>query len=115
MTRAQARRETSAGGVVFRREGTGVRYLLILDSNGNWGFPKGHLNEGESPLDAARREVEEETGLVDLVLHGDLGVIDWYFRVRADLIHKHCHLYLLESIHGDVTPQLEEGITCCTW
>ena len=115
MTRARTRRETSAGGVVFRREGTGVRYLLILDSNGNWGFPKGHLNEGESPLDAARREVEEETGLVDLVLHGELGVIDWYFRVRGDLVHKHCHLYLLESPRGEVTPQLEEGITSCTW
>ena len=115
MGRAATRRETSAGGVVFRREGTGVRYLLILDRNGSWGFPKGHLDEGEAPLDAARREVEEETGLVDVVLRGELGVIDWYFRVRGDLVHKHCHLYLFESTQGEVTPQLEEGITSCTW
>lgn len=100
---------------MFRRSEAGAHYLLILDVNRNWGFPKGHLDEGESPLEAARREVAEETGLADLVLHGELGVIDWYFRARGDLIHKHCHLYLFECSGGEVVPQAEEGITACTW
>lgn len=100
---------------MFRRGEAGPRYLLILDGNRNWGFPKGHLDDRETPLDAARREVAEETGLDDLVLHGELGVIDWYFRARGSLIHKHCHLYLFESPTGDVRPQLDEGITTCTW
>lgn len=115
MARARARRETSAGGVVFRRSSAGARYLLILDGNRNWGFPKGHLHDGESPLEAARREVGEETGLVDLLLCGELGVIDWYFRARGELIHKDCHLYLFESPDGEVVPQGEEGITACSW
>ena len=82
-----AERETSAGGVVFRR-GTGddVRFLLIRDSYRNWGLPKGHLELDEPPADAARREVAEETGLRDLILHGPIQVIDWYFRFRGKTI-----------------------------
>ena len=61
------RDETSAGGVVFRVEEGRPLYLLIRDSYQNWGFPKGHLEAGERPEDAALREVSEETGLGDLV------------------------------------------------
>jgi 8-oxo-dGTP pyrophosphatase MutT (NUDIX family) len=115
--RAQrAQRETSAGGVVFRRDPEGqVRYLLIRDSYRNWGFPKGHLEPGEPPADAARREVAEETGLADLILHGPIRVIDWYFRFRGKTIHKFCHFFLFESRAGDPIPQEEEGITECAW
>src|SRR2546425_498632 len=87
----RAQRETSAGGVVFRRPpDSEPRFLLIRDSYRNWGFPKGHLEPGEPPADAARREVAEETGLNDLVLHGPIRVIDWYFRFRGKTIHKFC-------------------------
>lgn len=118
MTRRQRRaeRETSAGGVVFRRGDEGaIRFLLIRDSYRSWGFPKGHLESGEPPAQAARREVAEETGLGDLVLHGPIQVIDWYFRFRGKTIHKYCHFFLFESKRGDLVPQLEEGITDCTW
>jgi 8-oxo-dGTP pyrophosphatase MutT (NUDIX family) len=115
--RAQrAQRETSAGGVVFRRDPEGrVHYLLIRDSYRNWGFPKGHLEPGEPPADAARREVAEETGLADLILHGPIRVIDWYFRFRGKTIHKYCHFFLFESASGDCVPQVEEGITAVRW
>ena len=111
----KAQRETSAGGVVFRREDGVIRYLLIRDSYKNWGFPKGHLKSGEPPAAAARREVEEETGLTDLVLHGPIRVIDWYFRFKGKTIHKYCHFFLFESRQGNPTPQLEEGISACSW
>src|SRR5437899_1478412 len=114
----KAERETSAGGVVFRRgpEDDGVpRFLLIRDSYKNWGFPKGHLEPGEPPAEAARSEVAEETGLGDLVLHGPIQVIDWYFRFRGKTIHKYCHFFLFESRQGDPVPQAEEGITDCAW
>jgi 8-oxo-dGTP pyrophosphatase MutT (NUDIX family) len=112
----RAQRETSAGGVVFRRGPDGVvRYLLIRDSYENWGFPKGHLEAGEPAADAARREVEEETGLTGLVAHAPLGVIDWYFRFRGRTIHKFCHFFLFESPAGEPVPQTDEGITACVW
>src|SRR6266571_8955154 len=113
----RAQRETSAGGVVFRRgPGDGEpHFLLIRDSYRNWGFPKGHLKAGEPPADAARREVAEETGLSDLVVHGPIRVIDWYFRFRGKTIHKYCHFFLFESVTGEPVPQLEEGISACAW
>ena len=112
----RAERETSAGGVVFRRGAGGdVRFLLIRDSYRNWGFPKGHLEPGEPPADAARREVAEETGLAQLILHGPIQVIDWYFRFRGKTIHKYCHFFLFESQQGDPVPQAEEGITDVAW
>jgi 8-oxo-dGTP pyrophosphatase MutT (NUDIX family) len=92
-----------------------VHYLLIKDSYGNWGFPKGHLEHHEPAAEAARREVAEETGLDDLVLHGPIQVIDWYFRFRGKTIHKYCHFFLFESRSGEATPQIEEGISDCAW
>jgi 8-oxo-dGTP pyrophosphatase MutT (NUDIX family) len=113
--RARAKRETSAGGIVLRCTDDGPRFLLILDGYGNWGFPKGHIDEGEIPDVAARREILEETNLGDLILRAPLGMIDWYFRFKGRLIHKYCHYYLFESAEGCPEPQVEEGITACRW
>lgn len=114
--KVKAQRETSAGGVVFRRGPDGVvRFLLIRDSYQNWGFPKGHVEPAEPPAEAARREVVEETGLEAPALHGPILVIDWYFRFRGKTIHKYCHFFLFESREGDPVPQVDEGITACAW
>jgi 8-oxo-dGTP pyrophosphatase MutT (NUDIX family) len=115
MGQRRSERQTSAGGVVFRRLQSGPQFLLILDGHGNWGFPKGHLEASEVPLAAARREINEETGLDDLIFRGELEVIDWYFRLGRGLIHKYCHLFLFESPAAQTRPQLEEGITQCCW
>ncbi len=110
-----AREEISAGGVVFRRDADGVRFLLIRDSYRNWGFPKGHLEAGESPDAAAVREVREETGLATLVLCAPVDVIDWHFRFRGQLVHKVCHFFLIEASGGTARPLRREGITACRW
>jgi len=55
----------AAGAVIFRRSDRGIR-LLLLRAYKNWDFPKGMVEPGEDALAAARREVEEETGLADL-------------------------------------------------
>lgn len=110
-----ARIETSAGGVVFRWFESEPRFLLIRDPYRNWGLPKGHIEGGESPEEAALREVGEETGLLLLEVVTQLPTIDWYFRDRGTLIHKFCHFFLLESAQGEPVPQHDEGITACSW
>ncbi len=115
MGRTRARQEVSAGGVVFRMNGGQPLFLLIRDSYANWGFPKGHLEQGEAPEHAAVREVVEETGLAAVDSRGSIETIDWYFRFRGRLIHKVCHFYLMEAIDERTSPQRAEGITECQW
>ena len=116
MAKRKAIKEVSAGGIVFRRSPEGVvRFLLIRDSYSNWGFPKGPLEHGETPSEAARRETAEETGLENIILHGPIRIIDWYFRFRGKFIHKYCHFFLVESPSGEPNPQHDEGITECQW
>jgi 8-oxo-dGTP pyrophosphatase MutT (NUDIX family) len=107
--------ETSAGGVIYRWRDEVPHILLIRDSYQHWGLPKGHLEGSETPDLAALREVEEETGLEDLVLGPRLETIDWFFRAGDRLIHKYCHFYLIEAPTGETVPQREEGITACCW
>ncbi|MEO5509303.1 MAG: NUDIX hydrolase [Longimicrobiales bacterium] len=111
----RTRIETSSGGVVYRPFAAEPHVLLIRDPYNNWGLPKGHIEGGETPEQAAVREVEEETGLTALGVVAQLPTIDWYFRDRGKLVHKFCHFFLLESADGDTAPQLDEGITECTW
>jgi bis(5'-nucleosidyl)-tetraphosphatase len=60
----------SSGAVVFFVEGNKVLYLL-LRAYRNWDFPKGKTEDSESPLEAAGREVAEETGLTNLRFYDD--------------------------------------------
>jgi 8-oxo-dGTP pyrophosphatase MutT (NUDIX family) len=60
-----AERILSAGVVVVRQSADGWRMLLLRAYN-YWDFPKGQVEPGENPLDAARREVREETAIDDL-------------------------------------------------
>jgi 8-oxo-dGTP pyrophosphatase MutT (NUDIX family) len=111
-----ARIEVSSGGVIYRRTSASIEVLLIKDSYGNWGFPKGHVEAGESPEEAALRECREETGLGSLRMAGRVGTSDWYFRSGGALVHKFCDYFLLEADADEPTsPQRGEGIQACQW
>ena len=70
-----SRPRLSAGVVVVRRAGPGWLFLM-LRAYRNWDFPKGLVEEGETPLAAARREVTEETGITDLRFEWGEGYIE---------------------------------------
>lgn len=55
--------EISAGAIVYTLINDEPHYLLIENYDGDWGFPKGHLEENETPLKAAEREIQEEVCL----------------------------------------------------
>lgn len=61
---------TSAGGVVLNGGG---RVLVVNQHGTSWSLPKGHVEEGEDALAAARREIYEEAGIRDLTLIRQLG------------------------------------------
>jgi len=63
-------KKRSAGAVVFFKEGEKILYLL-LRAYKNWDFPKGEIEPGEDPFEAAKREVAEETGLTNLKFYDD--------------------------------------------
>jgi tRNA nucleotidyltransferase (CCA-adding enzyme) len=111
----RTRQEICAGAVVFSPNAAGVRYLIIHDSHGNWGFPKGHIERNESQLEAASRELREETGVDEAVAHGPITEIDWVFRDRRVQVHKRCCYFLFETTRTAVRPQVEEGIHECRW
>lgn len=56
--------ERSCGAVIFNFQNQKCKYLLIKNKrSAHWGFPKGHVEDGESDFETARREILEETGL----------------------------------------------------
>ena len=55
----------TAGGVVLNAKG---KVLVVSQRGDSWSLPKGHVDPGEEMLEAARREIKEESGISDLVL-----------------------------------------------
>jgi ADP-ribose pyrophosphatase YjhB (NUDIX family) len=105
--------EVSAGGLVV--DATGKLGLLIgrrdvKDISGKrilWSLPKGHIEEGETPEQAALREVAEETGIQSKI-EKSLGVIDFWFMAGGKRIHKTVHHYLFREDGGTLTAQEAE-------
>ena len=105
--------EVSAGGLVI--DLTGTKGLLIgridhKDSSGVrllWSLPKGHIETGETPEQAAIREVAEETGITSSISRS-LGVIDFWFMAGGKRIHKTVHHFLFLETGGELEPQVSE-------
>ncbi|HZT58190.1 MAG TPA: NUDIX domain-containing protein [Pyrinomonadaceae bacterium] len=95
----------SAGGVVVNDEG---KILVVSQHGTSWSLPKGHIEDGEDELTAARREIYEESGISDLELVAELGS---YRRPRlgkdgfeegSEL--KTIHLFLFRTSQTELSP-----------
>ena len=111
-------REKSAGVIVYRMHPKGgLQYLVLYMGNNYWNFPKGHVEEGESEAEGALRELEEETGIKNIVLLPDFRQqTHFFFKQERDgnseLIKKDFILYLAEAskdIVVDITDEKGEN------
>ena len=76
------KREKSCGAIVFTQENGVRQYVIIRETYGGaCGFPKGHMEAGETERETALREVKEETGL-DVVLYDDFRLTDEHSLIR---------------------------------
>lgn len=107
--------ELSAGGVVVTIKFNLWHVLIIKDRKGNWTFPKGLIETGETPFVAAKREVKEEVGLTNLRVVKALTPVQYIF-TRGGLVKKTVY-YFLFIYEGDTLPvgQKEEGISDAQW
>lgn len=103
---------TAGGGLVRDAHGN----CLLIYRNGMWDLPKGHQEEGEDIRETALREVQEETGLLGLELHGLICVTEHTY-IRDGILHlKHTWWYNMSCRNPNETiPQTEEGIAKAEW
>jgi 8-oxo-dGTP pyrophosphatase MutT (NUDIX family) len=115
LRRRGSRTEYSAGGVMVDR--SRMRAVLIgrINRRGRleWCLPKGHIEDGETPRQAAEREVFEETGICGTA-GPELGRIDYWFHAGHRKIHKHVYHYLLEMYGGELCTDDHE-VTDVAW
>jgi bis(5'-nucleosidyl)-tetraphosphatase len=101
-----ARAERSAGFLIYHRRpdsADGIRFLL-LNYGRHWDFAKGHVDKGESDFDAAIRELQEETGIREILpVEGFQKEITYFFRSsRHGLIRKTVIFFLAEVMREEV-------------
>lgn len=109
-------REPTSGGVVFRRTQNGaIEMLLIQDAKDRWTIPKGHIEEGETAQQTARREIGEETGLNDVDILGWLGKIHFRYRRIDKLVLMTTQIYLMRAKGNTDAIQKEEYMNGIKW
>jgi len=102
-------REFSAGGVVVR----GDQIVVIVptrraaDGSRVLALPKGHVDPGETPIEAAEREVREETGIVGEPVH-ELGESRYWYRREGRTIGKTVAFFLFNYVEGDTADHDDE-------
>lgn len=102
----------AAGGLVENEH----EELLFIHRLGFWDLPKGKIDKGEEKEAAAVREVEEETGLAQIVLGEPLKTTYHTYRNRKDKrVLKRTYWYKMKAPSQELTPQTEENIELAVW
>ena len=109
-------REPTAGGIVFRRtDDDKIEILLIQDAKDRWTIPKGHIEEGETAQETAKREIGEEAGLKDVEILGWLGKIHFRYRRVDKLVLMTTQVYLVKALGDTDKIQKEEWMNGIKW
>lgn len=102
----------AAGGIVENEH----REILFQFRRGKWDLPKGKLDPGETITECAVREVEEETGLKNVVIGELIGLTSHEYAEHGVLITKETHWFAMKvSGSQQLVPQVEEDILDLKW
>ncbi len=99
--------EKSCGAVVFTKINNDIYWLIIRSLEGIYGFPKGHMENGETEKETAQREMLEETGIKPRFIDGFL-VRDEYPLPRKKDVIKQVTYFLAEYDGQEIKPQASE-------
>ncbi len=101
--------EISAGAVLHVMDKNfEINYLILNYSYGHWDFPKGNIESGETEIETIKREVMEETGIIDITLiEGFRQQISYKYRKKSKLINKTVIYYLAETKSNKVVLSFE--------
>ena len=97
----------SCGFIAYKRVDNKNYYLIITSVNGDVGFPKGHMETGESELETALRELKEETGVDVKVIPGFRRQIEYELSRIPDTIKQSVY-FLGKCISDDIMCQESE-------
>lgn len=102
----------AGGGLVYNKAGD----VLFIFRNGKWDLPKGGIEKGEEIEDTATREVEEETGVNNLVIAHKLQKTYHVFKRNGKYKLKITHWFEMRTnFEGTPKPQENEGIEKVAW
>lgn len=102
----------AAGGLVERTDNK----LLFIFRNNKWDLPKGGVEKNELIIDAAKREVTEETGVADLIVQNQLSETYHIFKKGKRFRLKKTYWFRMSTNYtGQLQPQIEEGILKTEW
>ena len=99
--------EKSCGGIVFTRDNGENRYVIIQHLGGHWGFPKGHMEPGESEAATALREIQEEVGITAHLLD-EFRIESQYPLPNKSGVIKQVVYFLAEFTDQEIVYQKEE-------
>jgi 8-oxo-dGTP pyrophosphatase MutT (NUDIX family) len=106
----------SAGGVVLRGRERETRVALMRSRYGTWVLPKGRLEAGETPEQAAVREIAEEVGLSGLALQAELGGTEHDFLLGDERPRKRVTWFLfLAPEEAEIRPDSAHGALDAGW
>jgi len=108
-------KQFSAGGIVVKGEKENLKVLLIKDRFGHWTWPKGHIKKGETPDQAALREIREETGQKKLEIIKELGRQEYWFTQDAKKIFKTVYVFLIKSLENEELKKQTSEIQDARW
>jgi 8-oxo-dGTP pyrophosphatase MutT (NUDIX family) len=111
-------KDFSYGIVPIFKKGDEILFLLIQhlhEHGGHWAFPKGHMEDGESAIETAKRELFEEAGIRNVKIVDSPEFFEKYSFVQKDVPYEKVVKYFLGEVDDQKVKTQDEEINDFVW